>query len=59
MTMIKHNRFILQSKKRIKSKKRNVFTQEINKVLLSADDNKRAQSLYSTETYAYGTSHNT
>ena len=55
--MIKHNRLILQSKQRIKSKKRNVFTQEINKVLLSADDNKRAQSLYSTETY--GTSHNT
>ena len=59
MTMIKHNRLILQSKQRIKSKKRNVFTQEINKVLLSADDNKRAQSLYSTEIYAYGTSHNT
>ena len=33
-----------------------MFTEEVNKIALSANDNKRIQSTDSTETYAYGTS---
>ena len=32
-----------------------VFTEEINKITLSSNDDKRMQSIDSTETYAYGT----
>ena len=35
---------------------RNVFTEEITKILLSSNDDKRMQSIDSIETYAYGTS---
>ena len=35
---------------------RNVFTEEITKILLSSNDDKRKQSIDSIETYAYGTS---
>ena len=34
----------------------NVFTEEINKNALSSIDDKRMQSIDSTEIYAYGTS---
>ena len=33
-----------------------MFTEEINKIALSSNDNKRMQSINSIETYAYGTS---
>ena len=39
-----------------KSEKHNVFTEEINKIALSSNDDKRMQSIDSLETYAYGTS---
>ena len=39
-----------------KSEKHNVFTEEINKIALSSNDDKRMQSIDSIETYAYGTS---
>ena len=31
-----------------------VFTEEINKIALSSNDDKRMQSINSIETYAYG-----
>ena len=34
----------------------NVFTDDINKVALSSNDDKRMQSIDSIETYTYGTS---
>ena len=34
----------------------NVFTEEINKIALSLNDDKRIQSIDSIETYAYGRS---
>ena len=38
--------------------KKNVFTEEVNKIALSANDGKRIQAIYSLETYAYWTSKN-
>ena len=40
---------------RFKSEK-HVFTEEINKITLSSNDDKRMQSIDLIETYAYGTS---
>ena len=34
----------------------NAFTEEINKIALSSNNDKRVQSIDLTETYAYGTS---
>ena len=42
--------------KRFKSERHIVFTEEINKIALSSNDDKRMQSIDSVETYAYGTS---
>ena len=52
----KNNKSILKIQQRFKSEKHNVFTEEMNKIALSSNDNKRMQSIDSTETYAYGTS---
>ena len=41
---------------RFKSETHNVYTEEINKIALSSNDDKRMQSIDSIETYAYGTS---
>ena len=41
---------------RFKIERHNVFTEEINKIALSSNDDKRMQSIDSLETYAYGTS---
>ena len=39
-----------------KSERYNVFTEEINKIALSSNDNKRMQSIDLIEAYGYGTS---
>ena len=41
---------------RFKSGRHNVFIEEINKIALSSDDDKRMQPIDSKETYPYGTS---
>ena len=41
---------------RFKSERHNVFTEEINKIASSSNDDKRMQSIYLIETYLYGTS---
>ena len=38
-----------------KSEKHYVFNEEITKIALSSNDDKRIQSIDSIETYAYGT----
>ena len=53
---IKDNRLILKLQQRFRSKKHNVFTEKVNKIELSTDNDKRIQSIDSTETYTYGTS---
>ena len=47
---------MLKTQQRFKSERDNVFTEEINKIALSSNDNRRIQSTDSIETYAYGTS---
>ena len=51
---IKNNKLILKSQQRFRSKKYNVFTEEVNRTELSANNDKRIQSIDSIETYAYG-----
>ena len=45
----------LKSQERFRSKKRNVFTEQVNKITFSANNDKRIQSVDSIETYASGT----
>ena len=44
------NRRILRTEQRFKSETHNAFTEEINKIALSSNDDKRMQSIDSTET---------
>ena len=53
---IKNNKLILKTQQRFRSEKYNVYIEEINKVVLSSNDDKRMQSIDSIETYAHGTS---
>ena len=53
---IKNNKSILKTQQIFKGERHNVFTEEINKIALSSNDDKRMQSIDSIETYAYGTS---
>ena len=52
---IKNNKSILKIQQKFKSERHNVFTEEINKIALSSNDDKRMQSIDLIETYAYGT----
>ena len=56
LTLIRNNKSILKTQQRLKSRKHNVFTEEINKIALSSNDDKRIQSIDSIETYASETS---
>ena len=47
---------ILKTQQRSKSERHNVFTEEINKIALSSNDDKRLQSINSIKTYAHGMS---
>ena len=51
-------KIILREQKRFRSEGYNVFTEVINKINLSSNDDKRMQSIDLIETYAYGTSKN-
>ena len=50
---VKNNKLILKAQQRFRNKK-HVFTEEINKIALSSNNDKRMQSTDSIETYAYG-----
>ena len=55
--MIKNNKLILKTQQRFRSEKRkHVFTEEINKIALGLNDDKRRQSIDSIERYAHQTS---
>ena len=55
---IKNNKLILRTQQRFKSKTHNGFIEEMNKIALSSNDDKRMQSIDSIETYAYGMNKN-
>ena len=44
---------MLKMQQRFKSERHNIFTEEINKIGLSSNDDKRMQSIDSIETYPY------
>ena len=52
---MKSSKLILKTQQRFKSKNHDVFTEEVNKIALSLNDDKRIQSIDSIETYACGT----
>ena len=46
---------ILRSQNRFKSNYRDVYTEEVNKIALSSDDNKRSQTFDKVTTYPHKT----
>ena len=48
------NKTILQSELRVKSDHHNLYTEEVNKIALSSNDDKRLQTLDRVITYPYG-----
>ena len=50
-----NNKIILKSQQRFKSHHHNVYTEEINKIALSSNDDKRLQTSDRIKTYPYGT----
>ena len=54
--IIRKNKLRLKTQRRFKSERHNIFTEEINEITFSSNNDKRMQSIASIETYAYGTS---
>ena len=50
-----NNKIILKSQQRFKSDYHNVYTEQINKIALSSNDDKRLQTFDRVTTYPYGT----
>ena len=50
-----NNKAILKSQLRFKSNHYPVYTEEVNKIALNSDDNKRLQTFDRVTTYPYGT----
>ena len=50
-----NDKIILKSQQRFKSDCHNVYTEEINKIALSSNDDKRLQTFDKITTYPYGT----
>ena len=50
-----NNKIILKSQQRFKSDYQNVYTEQIDKIALSSNDNKRSQTFDKMTTYLYGT----
>ena len=51
-----NNEIMLKSQQRFKIKKHDVYTEEVNKIALSSNDNKRLQTFDRITSYPYGTS---
>ena len=52
-----NNKILLKSQQRIKSDHHDVYTEQINKIALSSNDNKRLQTSNQITTYPYGMEH--
>ena len=53
---LKNDKSIVKTKQIFKSERHNVFIEEISKIVLSSNEEKRMQSIDFMETYAYGMS---
>ena len=51
---MKNNNWILKTQQRFRSERHNVFTEEVNKIFLSSNDDKRMKWIELIETYAFG-----
>ena len=51
-----NNQIVLKSQQRFKDERRDVYTEEINKIPLSSNDDKRLQTFDRITSYPYGTS---
>ena len=51
-----NNETILKSQQRFKSERHDVYTEEINKIALSSNDDKRLETFDGITSYPYGTS---
>ena len=51
-----NNEIMLKSQQRFKNERHDVYTEEINKIALSSNDNKRLQTFDRITSYPYGTS---
>ena len=49
-----NNKIILKSQQRFKSDYHKVYTEEVNKIVLSSNDDKRLQTFNKITTYSYG-----
>ena len=49
------NEIILKSQQRSKSERHDVYTEEVNKIALSSNDDKRLQTFDRITSYHYGT----
>ena len=49
------NKIILKSQQRFKSEKHDVYTEEVNRIALSSNDDKRLQTFDGITSYPYGT----
>ena len=50
-----NDKIILKSQQRFKSYNHDVYTEEVNKIALSSNDDKRLQTFDRIKTYPYGT----
>ena len=50
-----NNEIILKSQQRFKSERHNIYTEEVNKIALSSNDDKRLQTFDRHTSYPYGT----
>ena len=50
-----NDKIILKSQQRFKSYNHDVYTEEVNKIALSSNDDKRLQTFDGITTYPYGT----
>ena len=51
----KKNLIKIKKQQRFKSNHHRVYTEEVNKIALSSNDDKRFQTFYKVTTYPYGT----
>ena len=50
-----NNKTVYRSQVRFKSYNHDVYTEEVNRIVLSSNDDKRIQTFDGIETYTYGT----